>query len=238
MLTEKTITKSIIEKIKRNRISTTEVADCMNKTGSLPEVYPLNYGHFRVGLVQWVYSYNESNWELHEQVKDAKEGHILLAEAFDCNGRALFGSLVSKYLLLYRQMAAIVVIGTLRDIPHLRKENWPIWTTGVTPIGCFNRKNETPFDQAIIKERNSKYNGAIAVCDDSGVIIIPKELHNQVFLEKLDRIEEQEDLWFDCIDRLKWDTYDTVCIKRYEDLNEYINAVKEKAAPFGKGKGV
>jgi 4-hydroxy-4-methyl-2-oxoglutarate aldolase len=238
MLAEKTITDNIIEKIKRNRISTTEIADCMNKTGALHEVYSLNNGHFRVGPVQWVYCFNESNWELHEQIRDAKEGHVLLAEAFDCNGRALFGELVSKYLLLYRQMTAIVVNGTLRDIPHLRKENWPIWTAGITPIGCFNRKNETSFDPNIIKERRNKYNDSIAVCDDSGVVIVPKELHNQDFLEKLDRIEGQEDLWFDCIDRLKWDTFDTVCAKRYEDLNKYLDAVKEKAAPFGKEKDV
>ena len=28
-------------------------------------------------------------------------------------------------------------------------------------------------------------------------------------------IEEQEDIWFDCIDRRKWDTFDTVCMKKY-----------------------
>jgi regulator of RNase E activity RraA len=162
-----------------------------------------------------VYAFNESNWELHEQITDVKEGEVLLLEPFNCNNRAIFGSLVSKYLILYQQVAAIVVQGYLRDIPHLRKENWPIWCAGGTPIGCFNRKNEINLDPAIIAERRKQYDGTIAVCDDSGVVIIPKDRINRDFLEKLDWIEEQEDVWFDCIDRLKWNTYDTVCLKKY-----------------------
>lgn len=35
------------------------------------------------------------------------------------------------------------------------------------------------------------------------------------FLNKLHHIEEQEDTWFECIDHRKWDTYDTVCLKKY-----------------------
>ena len=43
-----------------------------------------------------------------------------------------------------------------------------------------------------------------------------REYINADFLKKLAWIEEQEDVWFDCIDRKKWDTFDTVCLKRYE----------------------
>jgi hypothetical protein len=32
---------------------------------------------------------------------------------------------------------------------------------------------------------------------------------------KLEWIEEQEDMWFDCVHRRKWSTYDTVCLKKY-----------------------
>ncbi|AKB27252.1 hypothetical protein MSSAC_0548 [Methanosarcina siciliae C2J] len=217
MTTYDTDTVQIISKIKRNRISSTEVADCLGKSGDIPGVVPLNIGHFRVGRVRWTYALNESNWEFHEQIIDVEEGEVLLLEPFDCNGRAIFGSIVSKYLILYRQVAAIVVQGYLRDIPHLRKENWPIWCTGGTPIGCFNRKNEVDLDPAIIAERRKRYDGAIAICDDSGVVIIPKDRINRDFLEKLDWIEEQEDIWFDCIDRRKWNTYDTVCLKKYQE---------------------
>ena len=208
---------AIIDKIKRNRISTTEVADCLDKTGAIPNVTPLNRGHFRVGEVFWAYAYNESNWECHEQLRRVKDGQIVLVEAFDCNGRAIFGSLVTKFVFLYRQVAAVVVQGALRDVPHLIKENWPIWLEGVSPIGCFNVENNPSLDPEVVRQRQAYYEGAIGVCDDSGVVIVTREHQNAEFLERLDFIENQEDTWFDCVDRLKWDTYDTVCLKKYKD---------------------
>jgi len=215
----KAIQSAIMDKIRRNRISTTEIADCMGKTGAVPNVEPINRGHFRIGPVFWVYAYNESNWDVHKQLREVPEGCVVLIETFNCNDRAIFGELVSKFLFLYRQVSALVVRGRLRDVPHLIKENWPIWYEGPTPIGCFNRdlSIETPFDPVVLDERTASYRDAIAVCDDSGVVVIREPYINEAFLKKLDWIEEQEDIWFDCIDRRKWDTYDTVCLKKYQD---------------------
>lgn len=210
------ITNEIIKKIKTNRISTTEVADCLDKTGAIQGVYALNRGHFRVGRIFWVYAWNESNWEVHEQIRDVKEGDIVYIEPFECKDRAIIGELVAKFILLYRQAGALVVSGKLRDVPHLIKENWPIWFTGPNPVGCFNRPNDSnPIDPALVERRKQEFDGAIAVCDDSGVVVIPKKAQNNDFIKKLDWIEEQEDIWFDCVDRLKWDTFDTVCLKKY-----------------------
>ncbi len=214
-----TVAEKIIDKIQRNRISTTEVADCLDKSGAITRVRALNRGHHRVGSVFWTYAYNESNWELHEQIRDVPKGSIVLTEAFDCGDRAIYGSLVAKFLVLYRQASALVVCGLLRDIPHLIKENWPVWIEGQTPVGCFNRQNDRPLDAAILAERRNLYDGAIAVCDDTGVVVISRENVTEDFLKKLDWIEEQEDVWFDCVDRKKWDTYETVCLKRYEKEN-------------------
>ena len=65
----------------------------------------------------------------------------------------------------------------------------------------------------------SLYDGGAAVCDDTGVVIIPKELHTEEFLEKLHNIEDQEDIWFECLDHRKWNTYDIVCLKKYLETN-------------------
>ena len=220
------ITQQILKKIKQNRISATEVADCMQKTGELsPKLYALNARHFKVGLVKWTYAINESNWEHHEQVHNIEPGYILITEPFNCGERAIFGDLVGKYLMLYRECEALIVLGKLRDIPHLIKENYPIWLQGTSPIGCHNVKNEQDLDESIKAERRAKYDDSIAVCDDSGVIIIPKELHTEEFLQKLSWIEEQEDIWFDCIDRRKWSTYETVCLKNYK---KYVESNKFK----------
>lgn len=216
-MTDATIKNQIIDFIRRNRISTTEVADCMNKTGLIPNVSPITKNRHVVGPVYWAYGYNSSNWSFHDQIREFPEGSILLAETFDCEGRALFGSLVSKFLMLYRQATAIIVKGPLRDMPHLIKEQWPIWCIGATPIGCHNVERGSYLSEDKVGELREPYEGALAVCDDSGVVLIPSQLQDESFIEKLQWIEEQEDIWFDCIDRRKWNTFDTVCLKKYRE---------------------
>lgn len=212
------ITEKIIDYIQMNKVSTTEVADCLGKTGAIPNIYPINRGQFRAGRVRWVYAYNESNWDVHEQIRDIQKGEIVYIEAFDCKDRSIIGELVSKFIILYKRAEAIVTNARMRDAHKLIKEQYPIWCTGFSPIGCFNTKVETPFDADIIKQRKEDIDGAVMVCDDSGVVLIPKTMLTEEFYKKLEAIEEQEDIWFDCIDRRKWDTFDTVCLKKYKDL--------------------
>jgi regulator of RNase E activity RraA len=191
------------------------VADCLGKIGAIEKVSSLSRGHFKVGNVFWAFAYGGSNWSLHEQIQDVQENDVVFIEAVECGERAIFGDLVSKYLILYRQASAIVVKGNMRDIPRLIKENWPIWCQGFNPIGCINDKLPRDYNEDLIKTQKQKYNGAIAVCDDTGVVVIPKECHNKQFLKKLDLIEAQEDAWYDAIDRKKMSTFETVCLKKY-----------------------
>ena len=211
-----TIQEQIIHKIKINRISTTEVADCMGKSGLYENAKAILPGMFKTGVVRWIYAYNNSNWSIHEQARDIKPGEIVMIEAFNCGDRSTIGALVSKYMVLYQQAEAIITNANMRDANDLLKERYPVWCKGFSPIGCFNTKCEEPLDPEIYREHYEKYQGSIAVCDDSGVVIIPKELHTEAFLQKLTDIENQEDIWFDCLDHRKWDTFDIVCLKRYK----------------------
>lgn len=210
----------IINYIKRNRVSTTEIADCLGKKGAIPNVMPINRGHFCVGNVKWVYAYKSTNWDVHEQIIDTKENDIVFIDAIDCEDRAIIGELVSKYILLYLQAAGIVTNAKMRDAGALIRENYAIWSDGVSPVGCFNTKPEPPLNVEIAKEHKEKYEGAIMVCDDCGVVLIPKENHTKEFFDKIVAIEEQEDIWFDRLDRKKENTFEIVCLKNYLKEND------------------
>lgn len=205
----------IIDYIRRNRVCTTEIADCLGKRGALPGVVPLNRGHFRVGIVKWVYAWKSSNWDVHEQIADTQENDIVFIDAIECEGRAIIGQLVSKFLLLYRQAAAIVVNAPMRDAAGVIRENYPIWCTGVNPVGCFNSKPTEPLPDEIARTHRKLYDGAIMVCDDCGVVLIPGECHTAAFLKKIISIEEQEDIWFDQLDHHKKNTFQIVCLRDY-----------------------
>ncbi|RXK13656.1 demethylmenaquinone methyltransferase [Halarcobacter mediterraneus] len=209
--------KVIIDFIKRNRVSTTELADCMGKSGAIYNVSAINKGHFKVGNLFWVYATGGTNWNVHKQIEKVSDNDIVFIEALDNEDKAIFGDLVSKYLILYKQANAIVTNGLLRDAPRILKENWPIWCHGFNPVGYINEPVKIKKEiRELIKEKQKLYKNSIAVCDDTGVVIIPSKYHNKKFLKKIKSIEEQEDIWFDCIDRKKYSTFETVCLKKYE----------------------
>jgi 4-hydroxy-4-methyl-2-oxoglutarate aldolase len=206
--------QQISQFIQRNRVSTTEVADALGKSGVVPEVRPLTSDLFRVGKVRCIFTAHNSNFALHDQFREIEEGEVAMVFTHDCEGRAVMGELVAKYALLYRGASAIVVDGLVRDAANLRRNRFAVWSRGSTPLGAYNTP-AAPFPPEREAELRAIYDGGIAVCDDGGVTVIPQSRVDADMLERLERIELQEDLWFFCLDVLKWDTKKIVCEKAY-----------------------
>lgn len=211
-----TTAEQIVKYIQTNRVSTTEIADCLGKTGAIEGVKAIVPGIFSAGVVRYIYGFHESNWPIHEQARDVQPGEIVVIDGIDVRNRALIGELVTKFILLYKMAAGIVLLGNARDANDLIKNRYHVWSRGVSPVGCFNR--EVTLDEGIrsaVETNREYYHNAIAVCDDTGVVVIPKDKITTDFVSKLEYIEKQEDIWFNCIDFKKWDTFDTVCLKKY-----------------------
>lgn len=209
----------IIDYIKINRVSTTELADALGKTGEInPLIKPVSKKMRCVGMVYYVPAINESNWYTHYYLQNVPKNAVVFVEGINCNNKAIFGSLVAKYACLYKQVSGMVVSGYIRDIQEIIKQDYPVWALGSTPIGCFNVDNG--IDEELIRKQQEKYNNGIILADDGGVIFVEKNKITKELLENIDRIEKQEDIWFDCIDRLKYSTFETVCLKKYLQKEE------------------
>jgi 4-hydroxy-4-methyl-2-oxoglutarate aldolase len=204
----------IIDFCTENRVSTTEVADALGKSGVLPKVTALNPNQYRVGPVRAIFTAHNSNYAVHEQIREVKKGEVVIIFAHACEDRAIIGDLVSKYILLYKGAAALVVQGLVRDAATLKRQNYSVWAEGVSPLGCFNDPAK-PYPEDLEKQMRSTYEGGIAICDDGGVTVIPSDRLNEEMLTQLKLIEMQEDIWFFCLDTLKWDTKKIVCDKAY-----------------------
>lgn len=213
-----TTKEQIIEFLRSNQMSTEEVSDAMGKIGALDSIAPIKSNHYMVGEVQYVYAHDDSNWSIHEQIRDIESGKILYVDAFNVGNYAIFGELVSLFIIEKKGATAIILNGKVRDLNGLIKRNYPIWCKGITPIGCFNKEMTPSSDILESSRRNKEYfEGTIAVCDDSGVVIIPKSEINASFLERLQNMNAQEKIWFDCVENKDWNTYDTVCLKKYRN---------------------
>lgn len=210
----------IVELIRKNRISTTEIADALGKTGSLPGLLPLNSLKYAVGKVRLIEPMNDSNYILHQELEAVEPGEVIHIRPIGFSDVAVFGDLVAKYTLLYKQAAAIVVEGNVRDTARLVREQYPIWCMSSNPVGAVNFKTHS--EETQVGSEQSRINGGIAVCDEGGVVIIPANLINSNLSKKLQHIEALEDLWHYCLNTLKWSTYDIVVKKRYLEDSEDI----------------
>ena len=210
----------IVELIRKNRISTTEIADALGKTGSLPGLLPLNSLKYAVGKVRLIEPMNDSNYILHQELESVEPGEVIHIRPIGFSDVAVFGDLVAKYTLLYKQAAAIVVEGNVRDTARLVREQYPIWCMSSNPVGAVNFKTHS--EETQVGSEQSRINGGIAVCDEGGVVIIPANLIDSNLSKKLQHIEALEDLWHYCLNTLKWSTYDIVVKKRYLEDSEDI----------------
>jgi regulator of RNase E activity RraA len=223
------IKEQILRVIKNNRISSVEVADALGKSGVLEGLKPLVSKKFIVGEVGYIYGHSKSNWPIHEQGENIKKGGVLYVDTFECENHAAFGDIVAKYFILYKEIEGIVVNGLMRDVHSLIKQDYPIWATGVTPLGCYNKRVD-PSTEVICQaaEKRKLIEGGVIVADDSGCTLIRKDQLTVDTLNRLRFIELQEDIWYYCIDTLKWSTYKTICQKAYLSDRDVLPEVLRK----------
>ena len=120
-----------------------------------------------------------------------------------------------------------MVKGMIRDAARLKRERYAVWAESVTPLGCYNTPGE-PFPNEIEKQLRKSYENGVAICDDGGVTVIPEGELGKDMLCRLQKIEMQEDIWFYCLDTLKWDTKKIVCDKAYFTEQDLLSAVHVK----------
>ena len=210
------IQHEILDYIQTNRVSSVEISDALDKTGVIPSVKSINQGSYSVGIIKYITTWSESNWPLHQQIQDVGQGDMVFVDTFGCNDKAIFGDLVAKFLILYRKVAGVVVNGYVRDLHRLRREGYPIWAHGSTPLGCSNKKVHLADDvKNYFEQRREIYEGGILVADDSGCSLIERSRQTKSTLEKINFIELQEDIWYYCIDTLKMNTFEVICLKEY-----------------------
>ena len=229
------IREEILNYIVKNKLSTTEVADAMGKTGLVQNVLPFNNEDYKVGSIRVCFAWDNTNYNVHKQFRDIEKGEIIFVCPYKFDDIAVLGELMTKYALTYQQGKALVVLGKVRDVSNLYKDKYPIWTRGYTPIGCKNTKESFDLPVTFQQEMIKNFDGGIAVCDAAGVVVIPSVHLDENMLKRLHLIEMQEDIWNYSLNTLGWDTKKIVSDKQYlkerelfpEELNKYFNALKD-----------
>jgi 4-hydroxy-4-methyl-2-oxoglutarate aldolase len=113
---------------------------------------------------------------------------------FDANGLSeisVMGGLSATVAKKW-EMAGNIVYGGVRDIDDIRRLNYPVWSSGITPRTGKYRVEAIEINAPIMIADVTVNPGDLIVADDTGVVVIPHEEVEDVF-EKLMSISEKEE---------------------------------------------
>lgn len=210
--------KKIITFIKEHKFSTAEISDALGKQGSIEDVEPIIKGLYFVGELFYTYAYAESNWFIHNDIVHIPKNSIVFIENLDKTNKALFGEIVSRFIFEKKEAIAIVTNGKIRDKKDILNFNVPIWHIGTNPTGCYNNRPVfTDSLDILAQERKKELKNSILICDDDGVIIIKEKDINDTLFTNLKKLREQEKIWKECVFKKGWNTFDTICLRRYQE---------------------
>ena len=169
------------------------MSDALLKSGSILGIRPIEYQNARhkVGKIKCIFAYNNSNFLVHEGLKNVEENDVVIIFAKKFNNKSIIGDIIAKFTLLYKQASSIVVLGNVRDLPKLIKEKYPIWCKGFNPVGSENNFTGN-FPKGEKSKILKKFEGGIAVCDATGVILVENKKISNKLLDKIKFIEKNK----------------------------------------------
>jgi 3-hexulose-6-phosphate synthase len=184
--------KTEISKLKRLKITSSQVSDALNNltgnSGVVGGVKPL-FDIRILGKVVTVDTDSDDWGTCVKAIDTAKKGEILFIHVNDDN-KAVWGELTSK-TAKEKGIIATVIYGAVRDVRAIKELRYPVFSKNVVPNAGKPKaegKINVPVkcDDLIVNYED------IIIGDECGVVIIPKEHINNVINEAF-KIKKKEE---------------------------------------------
>ena len=162
-----------------------------------PFVRPLDensvlFGRARTGMYMNTYAVapGENPYEIEiALVDDLKPNDVAV---FGCNGPttrlAPWGELLST-AAKYRGAAGCVTDGLVRDVRHIRKMDFPVFSGGIGPLDSRGRGKMQEIDRPMECGGVKVRSGDIVFGDVDGVVVVPREIEDKVFEAAFKKVE-------------------------------------------------
>ncbi len=132
------------------------------------------------------YDYEKDTFSLQFQAIDAlKKGEVMMVAAKGTKRAALWGELLST-AARYRGARGVIIDGVARDIKLIREMGFPVFALGVNPISSKGRVIAVDYACPVEICGVLVHPGDLVVADIDGVVIVPKDLIDDVIEKALD----------------------------------------------------
>lgn len=176
------------------RFETPSISDLMNRLYTMhSDIRPLTDAGLRIlGPACTVKVYPGDNLMVHKSLDVAKPGDVVVVDASASGTTAVLGDLVSTKAR-HRGVAGFVVDGLIRDLPGIRAlADFPVFAHGVTPIGPLHR-GPGEINHPVSVGGIVVNPGDIIVGDLNGVVVVPRDIADELVDRLLDRQVAESD---------------------------------------------
>jgi len=172
-----------------SKVSTPNISDAMHRKGAMHGIRPIRSGFHMVGKALTVKTMDGDWAKPIEAIDKAEPGDVLVIDAGSGN-TAVWGELAT-WSAKIRGLAGVVVDGAVRDLDDLLKMDFPVFCRNISS----NAGEPKGFGEIGVEIKcggQTERTGDWIVGDDSGVVVIPQEIAQEIANRALD-VKEHED---------------------------------------------
>ena len=169
-------------------VSTPNISDAMHKQGAMHDIRPVKPGFRMVGRALTVRTIDGDWAKPVEAIDKAEPGQVIVV---DVNGgkTAIWGELAT-WSAKGKGLAGAVIDGAVRDLDDLVKIDFPIFSRHVSP-NAGEPKGFGEIGAEITCGSQTVRNGDWIIGDDSGIVVVPQEIAQEIANRALD-VKEHE----------------------------------------------
>ena len=169
-------------------VSTPNISDAMHKKGAMQDIRPIKLGFHMVGTALTVRTIDGDWAKPIEAIDKADKEQVIVV---DVNGgkTAIWGELATWSAKL-KGLAGVVIDGAVRDLDDIFKMDFPIFCRHIVS-NAGEPKGFGEIGAEIICGTQTVQSGDWIIGDDSGVVVVPQEIVQEIANRALD-VKEHE----------------------------------------------
>jgi 4-hydroxy-4-methyl-2-oxoglutarate aldolase len=137
-----------------------------------PRMRPLLDGRRISGAAVTSHNFPGDNLMIHVALKVAERGQILVLANGGGSQGALWGDVACTFAAK-KGIAGVIADGPVRDVEALRRMNFPVWSTSISPSHP-EKRGPGSVNVPIVADGVLVEPGDVIVADDDGVLVIPQ----------------------------------------------------------------
>lgn len=169
-------------------VSTPNISDAMHKQGAMQDIRPIKLGFHMVGRALTVRTVDGDWAKPIEAIDKAEPGEIIVVDV--SGGKTAIWGELATWSAKIKGLAGVVIDGAIRDLDDIVKMDFPLFSRHIVS-NAGEPKGFGEIGAEITCGNQTVKTGDWIIGDDSGVVVVPQEIAQEIANRALD-VKEHE----------------------------------------------